>query len=164
MATARRAPSLISSFNERGPAQFSPDGRWVAYSSDESGRYEIYVRPFIDDAQASGANRSASTAGGQWQVSTDGGLFPRWRADGRELFYIAPDGRMMAASITASDEAPDVGTPRSLFSSRIWGAGTSPDISRQYDVTRDGRFLINTVLDEIAAPITILQNWNPERR
>ena len=157
-------PFLITNFNERGPAQFSPDDRWVAYSSDESGRYEIYVRPFIDDAGSSGANRSARTAGGQWQVSTDGGLFPRWRADGRELFYIAPDGRMMAASITASDEAPDVGTPRSLFSSRIWGAGTSPDISRQYDVTRDGRFLINTVLDEIAAPITILQNWNPERR
>jgi hypothetical protein len=70
----------------------------------------------------------------------------------------------MSASINASEEVLDVGTPQTLFSSGIWGAGSSPDISRQYDVTRDGRFLINTVLDEITAPITILQNWNPESR
>ena len=68
---------------------------------------------------------------------------------------------MMAASINASDVALDVETPHTLFSTRIWGAGSSPDISRQYDVIRDGRFLMNTALDEIASPMTILQNWAP---
>jgi hypothetical protein len=116
------------------------------------------VRPFANAVGTSADRR------GQRQVSTAGGLFPRWRADGKELFYIAPDGRMMAAFINATGEALEADAPRTLFSSGSWGAGSSPDISRQYDVTRDGRFLINTVLGEIAAPITILQNWNPEGR
>src|SRR5205807_7234625 len=69
--------------------QFSPDERWVAYETNESGRFEIVVQPFPDPA-------------GKWQVSTNGGIQPRWRADGKELYFIAPDGKLMAASVTAS--------------------------------------------------------------
>lgn len=136
--------------------QFSPDGRWLAYASDESGRREIYVRPFVAPA-AAGA--TAQQNAGQWLVSTAGGIHPRWRHDGKELYYIGPDGEMMAAPITATGAALEPGTPVMLFQTRIVGGGV--DFGRQYDVARDGRFLINTVLDDTASPITILQNWNP---
>jgi Tol biopolymer transport system component len=86
---------LKTGFMERW-GQFSPDGGWVAYESNESGRDEIYIRPFATTA-ASGAG--ANPAAGQWQVSTAGGIHPRWRADGRELYYLGPAGEMMAAPI-----------------------------------------------------------------
>ena len=151
---------LKTSFDERN-GQFSPDRRWVAYMSNESGRQEIYIRPFAAPA-ASGA--AANPAAGQWQVSTAGGIFPRWRPDGKELYYIGPNGEMMAAPITAAGTALAPGAPVSLFPTRIVGGGVIRFESRQYDVTRDGRFLINTVLDADAAPITLLQNWNPESK
>lgn len=138
--------------------QFSPDGRWVAYQSNETGRYEIYVRPFVDPAAA--GSKVAGT-GGQWQVSTAGGLFGRWRLDGKELYYNGPDGQMMAAPITVTGTTLEPGTPVALFQTRIFGGGTDNGVGRQYDVTRDGRFLINTVLEDAAAPITLLQNWRP---
>jgi hypothetical protein len=94
-------------------------------------------------------------------VSTAGGIFPRWRPDGRELYYVEPDGRIMVAPIAVAGAAIEPGTPRALFQPHMWGGGTNPDLGRQYDVTADGRFLVNTVLDETAAPITILQNWKP---
>jgi len=77
---------LSTPFNEQGGV-FSPDGRWVAYQSNESGRDEIYVRPFPGP-------------GGQWQVSTAGGSDPRWRPDGKELYYLAPDLKLMAAAVS----------------------------------------------------------------
>lgn len=138
--------------------QFSPNGRWVAYQSNESGRYEIYVRPFVEPA-ADGSK--ATVTGGQWQISTAGGLFARWRADGKELYYIGPDGQMMAAPITITGTVLEPGTPVALFQTRIYGGGTDTYVGRQYDVTRDGRFLINTVLEDAAAPITLVQNWKP---
>jgi Tol biopolymer transport system component len=103
---------------------------------------------------------SASTsAAGRQQVSIAGGIHPSWRADGQELYYIAPDGVMMAAPVTTRGSALEPGTPIPLFQTRLpndsWRA--------QYDVTRDGRFLVNTVLDNAAtAPITLIQNWRPE--
>jgi dipeptidyl aminopeptidase/acylaminoacyl peptidase len=151
---------LNSPFDERN-GTFSPDGRWVAYESNESGRSEIYVRPFTGPA-ASGA--SASQVGGQWQVSTAGGIFPRWRRDGRELYYLAPDGAMMAAPVTVAGVTLAPGAPVALFPTRVYGGGVDIAQGRQYDVTRDGRFLINTVLDEAAAPITLIQHWNPEAK
>jgi eukaryotic-like serine/threonine-protein kinase len=151
---------LKTPFEER-QGTFSPDGRWVAYSSNESGRDEIHIRPFAGPA-ASGA--SASQVGGQWQVSTAGGTFPRWRADGRELYYLAPTGAMMAAPITVTGATLAPGAPVALFSTRVVGGGTDASLGRNYDVTRDGRFLINTVLDEAAAPITLLMNWTPEAK
>jgi serine/threonine protein kinase len=136
---------------------FSPDSRWVAYHSNETGRPEVYVRPFVPP----GATGTAAAATGQWQVSTDGGIMPCWRADGKELYYLSPDGAMMAAPITVTGSSLEPGSPVTLFRARIYGGGADIQLGRQYDVTADGRFLINTVLTEAAAPITLLQNWNP---
>ena len=148
---------LRTPFEERNGA-FSPDGRFVAYQSNESGRDEIYIRPFA------GPRAAASQVGGQWQVSTAGGVYPRWRRDGRELYYLAPTGALMAAPITVTGSTLTPGAPVALFPTRIYGGGSEAGQSRQYDVTRDGRFLINTVLDEATAPITLLMNWNPEAK
>jgi Tol biopolymer transport system component len=139
---------LSTPFEER-TGEFSPDGKWVAYQSTESGRYEIYVRPFPGP-------------GGQWQVSTSGGIQPRWRRDGRELYYIAPDGTLMAAAVAANGAAFEPGVPMALFRPRIWGGGTNTGSRQQYDVAADGRFLVNlTTGDESTAPITLLMNWRP---
>jgi eukaryotic-like serine/threonine-protein kinase len=151
---------LKTPFDERS-GTFSPDGRWVAYSSNESGREEVYIRPFAGPA-AAGA--SVSQLGGHWQVSTAGGVFPRWRRDGRELYYLAPSGAMMAAPISVTGATLAPGAPVALFPTRIVGGGSDTIQGRQYDVTRDGRFLINTVLDEAVAPITLIQHWNPEAK
>ena len=142
---------LKTNFDERR-AKFSPDGRWVAYMSNESGRYEIYVRPF-------NGNAPGTSVGGQWQVSTSGGISPRWRADGKEVYYIAPDGKLMATPITASGATVEPGSPVALFQTRIVGGGTDVTMGANYDVSVDGRFLINTVLENTASPITLLQNW-----
>src|SRR5262249_55250025 len=103
-----------------------------------------------------------SSGGGQWQVSTGGGIYPRWKPDGKELYYISPDGQMMAAAIEATATAVVPGRGTSLFKTRIVGGGEDNGGGRQYDVTRDGRFLINTALDDAVAPITLLQNWKPK--
>ncbi len=154
-------PFLKTNYDERW-ATFSPDGRWVAYMSDESGRSEIYVRPFVAPAAPPTPDRALATpADGQWQVSTAGGLFPRWRTDGRELYYLGPDGQMMAAPVTATGTTLEPGTPVALFQTRIVGGGTDNRQGRQYDVAPDGRFLINTVLDDAASPITVILNWKP---
>lgn len=132
--------------------RFSPDGRWVAYKSNESGQFEVYVRPF------SGSS-SPPADGGQWQVSSDGGINPRWRSDGGELYYVAPDGTLMAVAMAVVGSTLKPGTPVALFRPRIVNGGAS--FLSEYDVARDGRFLINTVVDEAAPPITIIQNWKP---
>ena len=151
---------LKTSFDERN-AQFSPDGRWVAYESNESGRREIYIRPFAAPA-ASGV--AANPSAGQWQVSTAGGIYPRWRHDGKELYYIGPSGEMMAVPITATGTTLEPGAPAALFPTGMYGGGVENGQGRQYDVSRDGRFLINTVLDHASAPITLLMNWHPEAK
>ena len=99
---------------------FSPDGRWVAYQSNESGRSEIYVRPFVPPGAAGTA---AGAAGGQWQVSTAGGIYPVWRPDGKELYYLNPAGAMMAAPITVAGSTLEPGAPVVLFPTRIVGGG-----------------------------------------
>jgi Tol biopolymer transport system component len=143
-------------------ASFSPDGRWVSYMSDESGSYEVYVRPFAPpgEAKAGGADRIPSDrTAEQYQISTGGGTYARWRADGKELYYLGPDGRMMAVPVAATGTSFVAGAPVALFPTRILefaGAGESP---RQFDVGPDGRFLINTVLDDKGAPITLILNW-----
>ena len=135
---------LSTPFNER-QGVFSPDGKWVAYQSDESGRNEIYVRPFAGP-------------GGKWQVSTGGGSSPRWRADGKELYFIAPDLKLMAAAAMAQAATFTPGTPEALFQTHLAPAA----FTQQYDVARDGRFLINTELQEASTePIHLLLNWKP---
>ena len=109
---------------------------------------EVYVRPF---AEPGSAGATGDRARGQWQVSTAGGMYPTWRHDGKELYYIGPDGQMMAASITATGTTLKPGTPVALFPTRIVGGGIDTNPGQQYDVARDGRFLINTALEDAAA-------------
>ena len=131
--------------------QFSPDGRWVAYQSTESGRYEIYVRPFPGP-------------GGQFPISTAGGVYPRWSPNGKEMYYIAPDAKLMAVPIAATATAFEAGTPTALFQTRRVGGGSNVvGRSHQYDVAPDGRFLINVEAGSGAPPITLILNWKPPR-
>ena len=133
----------------------------MSYESDESGRYEIYVRPFAPPGTASASDQPTEGARGQWQVSTAGGIHPHWRPGGQELYYLGPNGEMMAVSVTGNGTTFEAGTPVVLFPTRIYGGGIENGLGRQYDVARDGRFLINTALDDVAAPITLLLNWKP---
>ena len=139
-------PYLRTEFNE-AQGQFSPDGRFVAYRSDESGQSEIYVQPFP----------VASGGGGKWMVSSSGGTQPRWRRDGKELFYIANDRMVMAVDVNTSP-AFKAGIPHALFERAVLNA----DVTFRWDVTADGkRFLLNTVGAEtaVSSPITVVLNW-----
>ena len=134
----------------------SPNDQWVAYQSNESGRMEIYARPFAAP-DASTDRRPA----GKWQMSTDGGVFPVWRSDGRELYYLNPAGAIMAVPVTIKPTL-EPGAPRVVFSSAIVGGGVDAQQGRQYDVAPDGRFLINISVDNAIGPITLLMNWRPD--
>jgi Tol biopolymer transport system component len=146
-------PFLRTEFNE-GQGRLSPDGRWMAYVSDETGRNEVYVQPF----PASGA---------KWQISASGGLQPRWRRDGKELFYLDLSGPfVMAVEVRAAASAFDVGAPAALFRMRP-GSPTFPGPSaststQPYAVSADGRrFLILSPVAETASdPITVVLNWD----
>jgi hypothetical protein len=85
-----------------------------------------------------------------------------WRPDGKELYYLSPAGAIMAAPITVTGATLEPGAPVVLFPTRIVGGGADVQVGRNYDVAPDGRFLINTELDSVATPITLLMNWNPE--
>jgi serine/threonine protein kinase/Tol biopolymer transport system component len=129
--------------------QFSPDGRWVAYQSNETGRYEIYLRSF-------------PSPGGPIPISTTGGVYPRWSRDGNELYFIAPDAKLMAVSIRTTTMSVDAGVPTALFQTRRLGGGANViGRSHQYDVASDGRFLINIDAESSAPPLTLLMNWKP---
>jgi serine/threonine-protein kinase len=135
-----------------GGAAFSPDGRWLAYFSTETGRSEIYVRPF-------------PAAAGQWQVSSDGGSCPIWSPNGRELFYQAPDSRLMAASYSAQDGSFHVGTRRP------WSETRMPPCSgdRTFDLHPDGkRFAMLQALPEATETrhrsVVLVQNFFDELR
>jgi serine/threonine protein kinase/Tol biopolymer transport system component len=139
-------PVVRTQFDEKD-AQFSPDGKWIAYSSDESGRMEIYAQRFPGP-------------GGKIAISTSGGAQARWRRDGRELFYLAPDNRLMAVPISWSNDTIDPGAPVALFATHV--GSVAQGIARpQFAVTADGqRFLLNTLSDEAnLAPITVVVNW-----
>ena len=144
-------PLVQTSFDE-GAGQVSPDGRWLAYESNERGRVEIYVRPF-------------PTGSGLWQLSAAGGTEPRWNPNGKELFYLAPDGRLMAVTLdVGARTALRPSAPLPLFLTHLAsGAGISSatGLSKpQYAVARDGRFLMNVALNEATAPpITVILSW-----
>jgi Tol biopolymer transport system component len=144
--------------------QFSPDGRWVAYQSNESGKFEVFVRPFNPPGSA-GSKDTSNVAATQWMVSTAGGVSPMWRPDGKEIFFLNPAGEMMAAPITVTGSALVPGNPVKLFDAHSLGGGSEDTPGRQYDVAPDGRFLINRVRDADASrTITLIQNWNPDAR
>jgi len=127
----------------------SPDGKWMAYVSDATGSAQVYVRQF-----PAGQRR--------WQVSTDGGFEPKWRGDGREMFYIASDQQMMSVAVTAHGTNFDAGRPTPLFRASVLGAPFQNGFVRnEYAVTRDGqRFLLNEPTGGTAAyAIRVLVNW-----
>ena len=138
-------PILATEFVERN-ADISPDGRWLAYESNASGRFEVHVRPFPD------------VQGGLQQISTDGGVQPRWSRDGDELFYLAPDGYLMAVGV-GSGAALTAATPARLFRGDYY-VGRGPRPGRTYDVAPDGdRFLMITETSEGLGEIVVLLDW-----
>src|SRR5262245_21650019 len=141
----RKPFPFLQTANNEAMGVVSPDGQWLAYASDESGRYEVYVEGFPGH-------------GGKRQVSTAGGGGPQWRGDGKELYYHAPDGKLMAASVTSAASL-NVGAPVALFEFRASNNLSSP----YYSVTRDGqRFLLSAIVEtEPNAPLTVVVNWAP---
>jgi Tol biopolymer transport system component len=142
---------IRTSFNEQHP-QLSPDGRWVAYQSDRTGRFEVYIRPFPG-------------SGADVPVSTDGGTQVRWHPSGGELFYIAPDDRLMAVPVRATPDrrAVELGVPHALFATNV--GSTAPNTNRQqYAVSPDGEsFVMNSAVEEpSAAPLVVILNWKPQ--
>jgi Tol biopolymer transport system component len=129
---------------------FSPNGDWIAYTSDESGELQVYVRRLPG-------------SGGKLQVSTTVGGMARWRGDGRELFYVALDGKLMAVPLqgVAGRDALQALEPVPLFDARV-GAPYQINSRQQYMVAPDGkRFLLNAITEEVAPPITVVVNWKP---
>jgi hypothetical protein len=136
-----RKPLLASRFDERYP-RISPNGQWLAYSSDESGIMNVYVAPLAQP----GLKRS---------VSTGGGRFPVWSRDGRELYYVAK-GQIVAVPVSER-ESPRLGAPSPLFEARM----TDGDLgfATPYDVAPDGRFMVNRLIERTAPPATVILNW-----
>ena len=139
----RKAEPWLVAPLDQGYAQVSPNGRWVTYGSYESGSTEVYVQAFPAKGE------------GRWQVS-HGGDQPRWRSDGKEIFYVANDGTVMAADVK-TDGAFDAGTPRPLFRAQFKSTNGS-----NYDVSADGqRFLANALRenDRSGLSTTVVINW-----
>ncbi len=138
-------PLLQTTFTEV-QGRFSPDGRWIAYASNESGTFQVYVQSF-------------PPSGGKWMISTNGGVQPRWRRNGKELFYLAPDKKLMVVDLKEDANKFEAGSPRALFETRVLFVGFTTVSS--YEVTGDGqRFLMNTVVEESSpSPLTVVLNW-----
>jgi Tol biopolymer transport system component len=140
-AGEKKARPFATEANFQGDSRFSPDGKWLAYDSDESGRFEVYVRPFPGP-------------GGRWQISTAGGGQPRWRRDGKELTFLTPENKLMAVPINTTSGF-HAGPPALLFAIHPSLNGAA------YDATGDHqRFLVNTVPDEQGSPpLSLLVHW-----
>jgi hypothetical protein len=137
----------------------SPDGRWIAYASNESGAFDVWLQNF-------------PTPGGRWKVSSAGGHYMRWSSDGRELFYLTPEMKLMSVSVgvagNASPSVPELGTPMPLFDvPLVGGFTTATGFAQQYDVAPGSqRFLVNLETNTAASrsPITVVVNWAEEGR
>jgi len=140
----RKPYSYLQTGSDEMQARFSPDGKWVAYTSDESGVPEIYVQTF-------------PASGGKWRISTNGGTQPSWRRDGKELYYIAGDRGLMAVEVKPGSQF-ETGVPQKLFNTRVL---TLTDFRNAYLASNDGkRFLINSNLEHPeGTPINVLVNW-----
>jgi dipeptidyl aminopeptidase/acylaminoacyl peptidase len=139
-------PFLTTEFAEQ-MSQYSPDSRWIAYASNESGRDDVYVQ--LAPREGKGSQR-------KWLISTAGGLEPRWRKDGAELFYVV-GSTLMAVEVRTRGDDFQAGTPRRLFDAPL------PEPRRnRFVVTRDGqRFLVNTAPGQTTEAIEVLVNWRP---
>ena len=146
---------LRTEFNEGEGVTFSPDGKWVAYQSDESGKNQVYVLPF-------------SGSEGKWQISTEGGTRPHWRRDGKEIFYLGEGGRLTAAEISVNGSALELGAVHPLFKvDAVTNVGGMKDINGSaYDVTADGqRFLVIVFAEDTSHyPVTFVVNWDATLR
>lgn len=130
-----------TSFQERN-GQISPDGRWIAYVSDEPGQSEIYVQSFPQP-------------GLKQQVSARGGAIPRWSHDGKELFCLSPDEMLMAVAVSPAGSSVAASAPKELFQMRVTNAAEG-----NYAVSSTGRFLVNVpATDRSQTPITVILNW-----
>jgi Tol biopolymer transport system component len=140
-------------FEERG-GQISPNGQWVAYETNESGRPEVVVQSFPEPSA-------------RWPVSTGGGMYPRWSANGGEIYFMTPDSILMAAPVADGSSRSGTGLPfkagrpQQLFTMRLGNDRTTSFVRPPYAVAEDGRFLINEPLESLTAPITLLLNWRP---
>jgi len=143
-------PLVQTEFSER-QARFSPDGKWIAYTSNASGTYQVYVESF-------------PTSGGKWQVSAAGGAQPQWRGDGKELFYLAPNRKLMAVEVNGAGSAFTAGIPKVLFELNVRTDFPGGGAAMHYAATHDGqRFIVNTVLgDSSQVPITVVLNWTAD--
>jgi Tol biopolymer transport system component len=149
MSGDRQPTSFLSTPFQDAAGVISPDGRWMAYWSDESIEPRVYVR-------------SVPPSGGQWQISTAAGFAPQWSADGSELYWLTQDNDLMAVDIDVSGDAPIVvGTPQPLFEVPF---RQTPVQRNVFDVSADGeRFLVNTLVEgALSAPITWVLNWPAE--
>jgi dipeptidyl aminopeptidase/acylaminoacyl peptidase len=135
---------LVQGAGGQSDGKFSPDGRWVAYTSNDSGRAEIYMTSVDSPRQ-------------RWPVSTAGGFQPRWGADSKEIYYVTADSRLMAVSITVGGKDVEVGRPRQLFRTQLIFPADQPFTTR-YDVASDGRFLLNIPVRP-EPPLTVVVNW-----
>jgi len=146
--TAPRKPEVVlqTPFNE-GIARMTPDSKWVAYQSNESGTSQVYVR-----AMPGGPK-------GQWQVSTSGGQHPRWRGDGKELFYRADHGAVMAAGIKLLADRVDIDTPRELFRYQGPAAGYEPAPDGQRFLVLSPPAVVDAEADPGVGELKIVSNW-----
>ena len=146
----RKATAVSPSSFNHATARLSPDGRWVSYFSNESGAFEVYVQGFPNPEK------------GKWQVSRGGGLHPRWRADGRELFYVSANQQLMSVGVAAAEGALAFTSPSPLFNASLAAGvgGVTIGLRHQYDVSPDGqRFFANLEASTSLTPITVLLNW-----
>jgi hypothetical protein len=146
LAPEKKSSLLLNIKASNHDAHFSPDTKYVAYTSDESGQDEVYVVPFPTPTQ-------------KWRVSTSGGTRALWRHDGKELFYLAPDGKLMSTSISGSGDALTFAKPAPLFQAPFQTSGPS-NVGRPFDVAPDGqKFLVNAVVETTPQPMTLVTNW-----
>ena len=135
-------PVVATNFIDITPS-FSPDGKWLAYANNETGRFEVYIQPFPSGA-------------GRWQVSTAGGATPNWRKDGKELYFFSLDQQVMAVDVQQNGASLQLGAPHALFKATTVSGPSGP-----YTVSADGKkFVMNTVLPQsITEPLTLITNW-----
>jgi Tol biopolymer transport system component len=146
MSHERKASPYIESPFDKIHGRLSPDGRWIAYATNETGMYQIVVQSFPDPN------------GGKWQITAQGGVEPKWRRDGHELYYLGLDGKLMAVPVKG-DRTFEAGKPALLFETGLTVTRPTASRDRRYDVSPDGRFLLILPIQSVPTPVTVVVNW-----
>jgi Tol biopolymer transport system component len=146
LAGDRKPKAFLESQFDKFHARISPNGRYIAFATNETGMYQVVVHTFPDPS------------GGKWTISAEGGVEPKWSGNGRELYYLAFDGKLMSVAINGPNFS--AGRPTPLFQTRLTVNRGAPSRDRRYDVAPDGRFLIIAPGDRGPfAPFTVVVNW-----